>query len=207
MGDNSFEEERDDGYGRFEKRRSDKDWRKFNDKGEEVERECKRCGKWKDISEYKDDDSINNGRLIYCNGCISYIQKDKRYKGRIEKGLEKRGYKNGVEIKRYDNRKVVEKYCLDCKKWINNVSDWMRYRWYGDYCKSCNEYRKEKRYRESDRSIYILDEDGKCIKRKCSKCNDFKDVEEFGKRKSAKYELNGYCKKCWNVMMKERRID
>ena len=58
---------------------------------------------------------------------------------RIEKGKEKLGYKNGVLVKRFDEKgKVVERCCLECREWFDNVEDWMgndiRMEY---YCKSC----------------------------------------------------------------------
>jgi hypothetical protein len=186
---NRFEEERDDGYGRFENRRSHIDWRKFNDKGEEVERECKRCGKWKDVDEYIEDDTIHSGRSMYCRDCKKDLVREKNDKRRIEKGKEKLGYKNGILVKRFDGKgKVIERCCLECKEWFDNVEDWMgndiRMEY---YCKSCNEYRKLKK-----KGIYGFDDNRKVVKRKCSTCKEWKSWE---KKEDWLYGV-GRCNKC-----------
>ena len=108
-------------------------------------------------------------------------------KKEIERGLRK--------YERYiydDDGNIIERLCSRCKIY-HPIKVYEKY----NYCEKCTkELRKEKGNKGIFASKYILDDDGNLLQRVCSKCNEFKDVNEFNKNKNTKYGITNQCKEC-----------
>ena len=164
-------------------------------------KQCTKCKKWKDESEFSKQLSRKDGLRSWCKKCVS--EYSHKYYRRNRKSVKKHySYEECHRVV----KGVKEKRCTKCKKW-KDESEFSKQRTSKDglrpWCKKCErEYtrkyygidgkpvKKYYRYEESHRVVNGTKE------KRCPRCRKWKAESKYYKRHRSKDGLMGWCKEC-----------
>lgn len=117
-----------------------------------------------------------------------------------------------------DNNLPIKKHCNRCDTY-KGVSKFGKNKnlthGIGLYCKECDKERLKKprnakrMFVEYDRALpkhFQYDENNKPIKKRCNRCDTFKDLNKFFKNKALAYGIGLYCKECDKIRRNAKYI-
>lgn len=108
----------------------------------------------------------------------------------------------------FENNVLIKKHCNRCD-YYKDISEFGKNKNLTNgialYCKECDSNRqkqprnKKEKFKEYDRGLskkFKYDKDNNPIEKHCNKCDTYKSIEEFGRNKNLKHEVELYCKEC-----------
>ncbi len=164
-------------------------------------KQCTKCKKWKDESEFHEERKSEDGLQRWCKECRR--QYDRKYYGRHKK-TTRRNY--SYEESHRTVRGVKQKHCSKCKRW-KAESKFAKHSTYGDglryWCKDCEREYKRRYYKKNRKAVkkcLRYEERHRIVNRvkqkRCSRCKKWKTEREFYKNRARKDGLQFLCKKC-----------
>ncbi len=173
-------------------------------------KQCTKCKKRKDESEFSKNRNNKDGLLYWCKKC------EREYKRRCYR-------KNRGTVKKYiryeeSHRTVIgvkQKHCSKCEKWKDESKfgkdrygkDGLRY-----CCKDCVRVDNRERYKKEGKRLktyYRYEKSHRVVdgvkQKRCRKCKSWKVESMFYKHRTHKDGLAEWCKECANKATNKAR--
>jgi len=166
-------------------------------------KQCTKCKKRKDKSEFSKNRSRKDGLSLRCKKCVR--EYSRRYY-RKNRGTVKKYLRYEESHRTIDG--VKQKRCTKCKKWkdeskfakYSKNKDGLRY-----LCKDCERAYTQIRYKKEGKGLktyYRYEECHRVVdgvkQKRCRRCKSWKAEREFYKSRSCKDGLHSQCKACAN---------
>jgi len=166
-------------------------------------KQCTKCRKQKDESEFSKNRNNKDGLKFWCKKCVREYSRRcyRKNRGAVKKYL------------RYEERHrtidgVKQKRCTKCKKW-KDESKFGKDRYGKDglehECKDCVRADNRERYKKEGKGLktyYRYEECHRVVdgvkQKRCRRCKRWKTESEFYKNRSCKDGLQFRCKACAN---------
>ncbi len=173
-------------------------------------KQCTKCKKWKEESEFHKDCKSKDGLAYWCKKC--YREYNHRRYMRI-RGPVKKHFRYEESHRTIDG--VKQKRCTKCKKW-KDESKFGKDRYgkdgLGHDCKDCVRAYKRERYKEEGKGLktyYRYEECHRVVdgvkQKRCRRCKRWKAESDFYKLRSNKEGLSFWCKECANKAASKAR--
>jgi len=166
-------------------------------------KQCTKCKKRKDESEFRKNRSRKDGLSLRCKKCVR--EYSRRYY-RKNRGTVKRYFRYEESHRTIDG--VKQKRCSKCKKWKDKSKfgkDRSHKDGLGYDCKDCVRVDNRERYKKEGKGLktyYRYEECHRVVdevkQKRCSRCKRWKTESEFYKNRSCKDGLHSQCKACAN---------